>query len=165
MRFIVSATLALFACGCLAGTGQQVKTALTQHQKVGWTNDEFTQEATGTQTNNMLMAEGEIVLLYDEDGKPTIDHEKSKITALLITSPSAGDASSSLSLAFQASTAQAQLFGDTVESLTAMLVPLLAARASPPPDDGTPDKTRADMIRDIIAAIREFDARSDEDGG
>lgn len=164
MRLVVASTLALLACGCLAGTGRQVQTAQTQHQKVGWTNEEFTQEATGTHDNNMLMAEGpHIVLKYDDDGKLTIDANQSVVTALLITSPSSRNASNSLSVTVQA---QADMFSKALEGITATfaaLVPFIVRQ--PPPSTSPPGTSRADMIRDIIAAIREHDARAGDDGG
>jgi hypothetical protein len=106
---------------------------MTQHQAVGWNADgNFTQEAEGTQTNNMIMAEGDIVMKEDEHGRPMIDLEHSTLTHVLITSPSAQDASNALAQAFAASTAQAELFGRTLDGIMQMVVPLIGTRTGQP---------------------------------
>lgn len=149
--------------GCLWGNpGNEVRRSLTQRQQVGWSAEgNFTQEAEGTQTNNMLMAEGEIVLMTDADGKPTIDLSKSRVTAILITSPSAKDASNVAQVFAAASTAQYEMFGRTLEGIFAMVVPLVQARIERAPEP----ETESDRMsrNDVIEIIREL--RGGGDGG
>ncbi len=164
-RLITAAVLAAMCSGCLWGNpGGEVRRGMTQQQRVGWSAEgNFTQEAEGTQTNNMLMAEGEIVMKEDDNGKPVIDFERSQLTAVLITSPSAQDASNALAQAFQASTAQAELFGKTLEG---MIIPLMQARLEAQPAPGDPGESGGLTRDDVLEIIRSLrDGAPVDDGG
>lgn len=142
--------------GCLWGNpGGEVRRGMTQTQTVGWGADgNFTQTAEGTQTNNLLMAEG-LIVMKDGNGMPAIDFDQSRLTHVLITSPSARDASNALARAFEASTAQAEMFGKTLEGILSMVVPLIQSRMERPREpDAESDRLSRDDVLEIIRELR-----------
>jgi hypothetical protein len=145
--------IGLVSAGCvMTDPGGQVKKAMTQEQRVGWhENGAFDQYAIGTHTNDMVMAEGHIVLMIDPDGNEIIDHSKSTLTHYLRTSPGLEDTGNALGLMAKASTEQSKVFMDGFNAIVGMLVPLVRARAADPV--GEPEASPAangDAIRELI---------------
>ena len=142
--------------GCLYGRpGIETQQAMKQKQQTGWDeHGNFNRIAEGTHTDNVLMAEGEIVMTNVEgEGLPEIDWANSRITHVLITKPEADDAYNAANAFAAASTAQAELFGKHMESMTSIITSFLPTvlppPRAPPVDDGD-DTSRLERIIDEL---------------
>jgi len=138
--------------GCVAfDPGGQVGRGLGQSKTYEWSeNGRFRVDGNGPQTERFTMAEGDIVMSFDDDGNEVVDWSKSKIKYYLRADPKADDAANAMNAALLASTAQIDRMSQSFDNLLSTLLPMLANRSG---GSSNNDKSDDSVVMDRLERL------------
>jgi len=166
MRWIVMMMVAVWVGGCLAGCawsdpGGQVARGLGQEKTYAWSeNGNFSVQGKGPQTERFTMAEGNIVMKFDDDGNEVVDWGKSAIQYYLRADPNADVAGGAMAQGFEASTRQAEALGKVFSQAIGAAVQIAGMRMQPePPATETPASGLSDTVSQLLSQLDQLSKR------